>query len=202
MYTCKKGIYSNRSKYKSRIYIFTLCTFYFIYIYLKDFIYLFLERGREKKERNISVWLPLARPLLETWSATQACALIGNWTSDSLACRLTLNRWATPARAICIFISILHIPLQTFVSIRSLSLLGGPKTRTRAVQLVCLQCHPWGQEWELEEVSKEDWNSDEGVNGETEARRSPGVPRFREASHSCLCQVEWWSDFLQRWVLP
>ena len=36
------------------------------YNFLKDFIYLFVERGerREKeRERNITVWLPLVRPL-------------------------------------------------------------------------------------------------------------------------------------------
>ena len=47
----------------------------------KDFIYLFLERGegREKeRERNINVWLPLTRPLVGTWPATQACALTEN----------------------------------------------------------------------------------------------------------------------------
>ena len=49
--------------------------------FLKDFIYLFLERGegREKKrERNINVWLPLACPPQGTWPTTQACALTGN----------------------------------------------------------------------------------------------------------------------------
>ena len=43
------------------------------------FIY-FLERGegREKeRERNSNVWLPLTRPILGTWPATQ-CALTGN----------------------------------------------------------------------------------------------------------------------------
>ena len=58
-------------------------------VFLKDFIYLFLEKGkrREKeRERNIDVWLPLARPQLGTWPATQACALTGNQTSDLLAC--------------------------------------------------------------------------------------------------------------------
>ena len=42
--------------------------------------YVFLERreGREKEERNINVWLPLARPQLGTWPATEACALTGN----------------------------------------------------------------------------------------------------------------------------
>ena len=49
----------------------------------KDFIYFFLDRGegREKeRERNIRVWLPLTRPPLGTWPATQACALTGNRT--------------------------------------------------------------------------------------------------------------------------
>ena len=57
-------------------------------------IYLFLERSkrREKeRKRNINVWLPLARPLLGTWPATQACVLTGNWTSNPLVCRLVLN---------------------------------------------------------------------------------------------------------------
>ena len=59
-------------------------------IFFKDFIYLFLEREKERK-RNINVWLPLIHPLLGTWSTTQACALTGNWTSDPLVCRLALN---------------------------------------------------------------------------------------------------------------
>ena len=56
--------------------------------------YLFLERGegREKKrERNINVWLPLTRPLLGTWPATQACALTGNRTRDPLVHRPAFN---------------------------------------------------------------------------------------------------------------
>ena len=49
------------------------------------FIY-FLERGKgkEERERNISVWLPLMCPQLGTWPATQACALTGNQTGDPL----------------------------------------------------------------------------------------------------------------------
>ena len=51
------------------------------YIYFKGCsIPLFLERGegREKEnERNINVWLPLARPQMGTWPTTQACALTG-----------------------------------------------------------------------------------------------------------------------------
>ena len=64
------------------------------HFFLKDFIYLFLERGegREKeRERNISVWLPLVHPLLGTCPATQACPLTGNRTSDPLVIRLALN---------------------------------------------------------------------------------------------------------------
>ena len=58
----------------------------------KDFIYLFLERGKEgEKERNINVWLPLMRSLLGTWPTTQACALTGNQTGDPLVHRLALN---------------------------------------------------------------------------------------------------------------
>ena len=56
--------------------------FIFLIIYLlKIFIYISSERGegREKeRERNINVSLPLARPLLGTWPATQTCALTGN----------------------------------------------------------------------------------------------------------------------------
>ena len=65
-----------------------------MFSFFKDFIYLFLERGegREKeKERNINVWLPLVRPLLGTWPATQACALTGNRTIDALFHRPALN---------------------------------------------------------------------------------------------------------------
>ena len=55
--------------------------FYFIYLFFKDFIYLFLERKREgEREGSISVWLPLERPLLGTRPITQACAL--DWESN------------------------------------------------------------------------------------------------------------------------
>ena len=64
------------------------------FIYFKDFIYLFLERGekREKeKEGNINVWLPLPCSLLGTWPATQACAPNGNRIGNPLVCRLALS---------------------------------------------------------------------------------------------------------------
>ena len=61
--------------------------------FFKDFIHLFLERGREgeREGENINVRLPLAHPLLGTWPATQACALTGNQTGNLLDCRLVLN---------------------------------------------------------------------------------------------------------------
>ena len=62
--------------------------------FFKDFIYLFLDRGEgseEERERNIRVWLPLMCSLLGTWSSTQARALAGNPTCDSLVCRPVLN---------------------------------------------------------------------------------------------------------------
>ena len=37
------------------------------------------------------MWLPLTRPPLGTWPATQACALIGNGTGDPLVPRPVLN---------------------------------------------------------------------------------------------------------------
>ena len=40
---------------------------------------------------NISVWLPLTCPLLGTWPTTQACALTGNRTSDTLLHRMALD---------------------------------------------------------------------------------------------------------------
>ena len=54
--------------------------FFLFFGFFKDFIYLFLERGEGKekeRERSINVWLPLACPLLGTWPAAQARALIG-----------------------------------------------------------------------------------------------------------------------------
>ena len=39
----------------------------------------------------MGLWLPLARPPLGTWPATQACALTRNRTSEPLVCRLVLS---------------------------------------------------------------------------------------------------------------
>ena len=78
------------------IYVVTLIntSLLFLNLFLKNFIYWLLERWerREKKrEKNISVWLPLPCPHLGTWPTTQACALTGNRTRDSLVCRPVLN---------------------------------------------------------------------------------------------------------------
>ena len=60
--------------------------------FLTFYLFIFIERGREgERERNINAWLPLLHHLLGTWPATQACALTGNWTSNSLVDRLALN---------------------------------------------------------------------------------------------------------------
>ena len=70
------------------------------FLFLRFYLFIFRQRGgREKeKERNINVWLPLTRPLLGTWSTTQA-----SWLGIQLAtlwfagwCSI---HWATPARA-------------------------------------------------------------------------------------------------------
>ena len=70
------------------------CLWYFVLSLFEYFIYLFLERGegREKeREININLWLPLMCPQLGTWPITQACALIGNRTGDTLVHRSALN---------------------------------------------------------------------------------------------------------------
>ena len=60
--------------------------------FFKDFLNLFLKKGREKeRERNSNVWLLLVCPLVGTWSTTQACALTGNRTGDPLVCRQAFN---------------------------------------------------------------------------------------------------------------
>ena len=48
------------------------------------------EGNEKERERNISVWLSLMRPLLGTWPATQARALTRDQTSDLLVRRLAL----------------------------------------------------------------------------------------------------------------
>ena len=64
----------------------------FLFSFFLDFLYFWREEGREKeKERNISVWVPPTYPLLGTWPETQARALTGNQTSNTLVRRPMLN---------------------------------------------------------------------------------------------------------------
>ena len=63
--------------------------FMFYIDFFKD-LFIFRDRGKEG-ERNITVRLPLMRPLLGTWPATQACVLSGNRTVNPLIHRPTFN---------------------------------------------------------------------------------------------------------------
>ena len=57
-----------------------------MFSFLKDFVYLFLERGRKgERERSINVWLPVVCPLLGAWPAAQPCALTGSQTGGPVA---------------------------------------------------------------------------------------------------------------------
>lgn len=96
--------------------------------------------------------------------------------------------------------SILYVPLYTSVSIRSLSLLGGPRRRTRVVQLVCFQRHPWGRA-----------GTARSERGGLEERGGCQWRNWGSALAWCLrvsrslsqasVQGERRSDFLQRWEL-
>ena len=80
-----------------------MCSSFFL-IFKKDFIYLFLEGGRQgEREGNINVWLPLVRPLLGTQPAAQACALIGNRISDPLLCSLGLSPLSHSSQGLTLF---------------------------------------------------------------------------------------------------
>ena len=78
----------------------------FVHVFLNIVFIYFLERGkgREKeRERNIHVWLPLTCSLLGTRPATQASALIGNWTCDLSVHRLALKpRSLTSQGSVCV----------------------------------------------------------------------------------------------------
>ena len=51
--------------------------------FLKDFIYFLLDRGEgREKERNINVWLPLARPLLGNLARNPG--MCSDWESNQL----------------------------------------------------------------------------------------------------------------------
>ena len=81
-----------------------LCIYWLIlFKYIFKRFYLFLDRGEGKekeRERSINVCLPLTHPLLGIWPATQACALMGNWTGDPLVHRPALNQLSHTSRDI------------------------------------------------------------------------------------------------------
>ena len=83
--------------------------------FLKDFVYLFLERGeRREKEReiNINAWLPLTCPLLGTWLASWACDITGNRTDDPLVCRPALKPLSHTSQGTRCFDDILKIIIR------------------------------------------------------------------------------------------
>ena len=62
------------------------------YSFLKDFIYLFLERWGGRKRRDTSMCCCLwSTPYWGPWPTTQECALTGIQNSDPLVLRLALN---------------------------------------------------------------------------------------------------------------
>ena len=78
--------------------------------FLRFYLFIFREgKGGRKRERNINVWLPLARPLLGTWLATQACALTGNPTGSPLVDRPALNPLSYTSQGSWYFLSMLNI---------------------------------------------------------------------------------------------
>ena len=69
-------------------------------MFKKDFIYFQRERkGGRKKGRKPSISLPLARPQLGNWPATQACALTRNGACNPWFAGQCSIHWATSARA-------------------------------------------------------------------------------------------------------
>ena len=60
------------------------------FVYLRFYLFIFREREGEREEEKPQC-VPLVCPPLGTWPATQACALTGNRTVDSLVHRLALN---------------------------------------------------------------------------------------------------------------
>ena len=71
----------------------------FVDFFGKDFIYLFLERGKGGRKRGTEIsmceryidQLPLMRLQPGTWPVIQACALTSNWTGNLLVQRPALN---------------------------------------------------------------------------------------------------------------
>ena len=63
-------------------------------------------------EANIN-WLPLAHPQLGTWTATQACALTRNRTSDLLVHRSALSPLSCTSQGYNFFLIDVWTPIET-----------------------------------------------------------------------------------------
>ena len=64
----------------------------FISIFLRFYLFIFRQRGREGREGdNPQCVVACHAPLQGTWPTTQVCALTGNQTGDLLVRRLALN---------------------------------------------------------------------------------------------------------------
>ena len=100
------NVFSNTTWQKLSLSILLHLVMFEVRFFLKDFIYLFLEREerREKERERNNSRLPLTHPLLGTWPATQACALTGNQTGDLLVRRLALNPLSHASRGSCLSI--------------------------------------------------------------------------------------------------
>ena len=85
--------------------IFPDCHDYFLF-FLRFYLYCFRERGREGERerekhqcvREASIGCLLHAPQVGTWPATQACALIGNWTGNLSPCETMLNQLSHTSR--------------------------------------------------------------------------------------------------------
>ena len=85
-----------------------IAIFFSFFFLFRFYLFIFRQRRRREKERkrNVNAWLPLTRPLLGTWPATQACALTGNWTSNPLVPMSQLNTLSHTSQGwIAIFLS-------------------------------------------------------------------------------------------------
>ena len=86
----------NASQNHNVVPLHTLQRGYNLFVFFLKRFYSFIFRDKKRYliipfQRNINVWLPLARPLLGTWPAAQLCALTGNRTSNLLVHRMALN---------------------------------------------------------------------------------------------------------------
>ena len=86
-------------------------------IIFKGFIHLFLERGEGRKRgtETSMCGCPLTCPLLGTWPTTQACALAGNQTGDTLVRRPVLSTRSHTSQGLTfLFLAKCHFPELIF----------------------------------------------------------------------------------------